>query len=78
MYWKDRIITDPGVLIGKPVVKGTRLSVEFLLDLKAAGWPDEQILENYPQLTTDDLYAVYAFAGALIKDEEFLPLEMIH
>ena len=78
MNWKDRIVTDPGVLVGKPVVKGTRLSVEFLLSLKAAGWSDEQILENYPQLTADDLQAVYAFAGALIKDEDFLPLEMIH
>ncbi len=78
MNWKDRIVTDSDVLVGKPVIKGTRLSVEFLLGLKAAGWPDEQILENYPQLTADDLHAVYAFAGALIKDEDFLPLEMIH
>lgn len=78
MNWKDRIVTDSDVLVGKPVVKGTRLSVEFLLGLKAAGWSDEQILENYPQLTADDLHALYAFAGALIKDEEFLPLEMVH
>ena len=77
MDWKDRIVTNPDVLVGKPVVKGTRLSVEFLLGLKAAGWSDEQILENYPHLAADDLYAVYAFAGALIKDEEFLPLEMV-
>lgn len=78
MNWKDRIVTDSDVLVGKPVVKGTRLSVEFLLGLKAVGWSDEQILENYPQLTADDLHALYAFAGALIKDEEFLPLEMVH
>ena len=77
MDWKDRIVTNPDVLVGKPVVKGTRLSVEFLLGLKAAGWSDEQILENYPHLAADDLHAVYAFAGALIKDEEFLPLEMV-
>lgn len=77
MDWKDRIVTNPDVLVGKPVVKGTRLSVEFLLGLKAAGWSDEQILENYPHLAADDLHAVYAFAGALIKDEEFLPLEMM-
>lgn len=77
MDWKDRIVTNPDVLVGKPVVKGTRLPVEFLLGLKAAGWSDEQILENYPHLAADDLHAVYAFAGALIKDEEFLPLEMM-
>ena len=77
MDWKDRIVTNPDVLVGKPVVKGTRLPVEFLLGLKAAGWSDEQILENYPHLAADDLHAVYAFAGALIKDEEFLALEMM-
>ena len=77
MDCKDHIVTNPDVLVGKPVVKGTRLSVEFLLGLKAAGWSDEQILENYPHLAADDLHAVYAFAGALIKDEEFLPLEMV-
>jgi uncharacterized protein (DUF433 family) len=77
MDWKDHIITDSNVLVGKPIVKGTRLSVEFLLGLKAAGWSDEQILENYPQLTAADLQAVFAFAGALVKDEEFLPLEMV-
>ncbi|MCO6428718.1 DUF433 domain-containing protein [Nitrosomonas communis] len=77
MDWKDHIITDSNVLVGKPIVKGTRLSVEFLLGLKAAGWSDEQILENYPQLTAEDLQAVFAFAGALVKDEEFLPLEMV-
>ena len=64
MNWKDRIVTDSDVLVGKPVVKGTRLSVEFLLGLKAAGWSDEQILENYSQLAADDLHAVYAFSGA--------------
>lgn len=76
MDWKDHIITDSNVLVGKPIVKGTRLSVEFLLGLKAAGWSDEQIFENYPQLTAADLQAVFAFAGALVKDEEFLPLEI--
>ncbi|SDX92510.1 DUF433 domain-containing protein [Nitrosomonas sp. Nm33] len=77
MSCKDCIVTGPSVLVGKPVVKGARLSVEFFLGFKAAGWSDEQILENYLQLTADDLHAVYAFAGALIKDEEFLPLEMV-
>lgn len=78
MNWKDRIVSDPAVLVGRPVVKGTRLSVEFLLGLKASGWTDGQILESYPHLTAEDLQAVFAFAGALVKDEEFLPLEMVH
>ena len=49
----DRI--DPAILVGKPVIKCTRLAVKFLLDLMAEGWPAEQILRNYPQLTADDL-----------------------
>ena len=77
MNWKDRIVSDPEVLVGKPAVKGTRLSVEFLLGLKGAGWSDEQIIENYPHLSVDDLQAVFAFAAALIKDEDFIPLEMV-
>lgn len=64
MDWKNLIVTDSDVLFGKPVVKGTRLSVEFLLDLKAAGRSNEPILENYSQLAADDLHAVYAFSGA--------------
>ena len=52
MNWKERIVADPAVLAGKPVVKGTRLSVEFILGLLAQGWDEKKILENYPQLRT--------------------------
>jgi uncharacterized protein (DUF433 family) len=48
MNWKDRIITNLDVLLSKPVVKGTRLSFAFLLDLKSSGGPDEQTLKSYP------------------------------
>ena len=61
--WQERIEVDPAILVGKPVIKGTRLSVEFLLDLMAEGWPAEQILGNYPQLTADDLQAVLHYAA---------------
>src|SRR5882757_2450398 len=57
MGWQDYIHSDPEVLLGKPVVKGTRLSVEFLLGLFAAGWTEEQILDNYPSLTSNALRA---------------------
>jgi uncharacterized protein (DUF433 family) len=57
MEWQDRISVDPKVLVGKPVIKGTRISVEFLRDLMANGWTHEQILANYPHLTEDDLQA---------------------
>jgi uncharacterized protein (DUF433 family) len=55
--WQDRIVVDPAILVGKPVIKGTWLAVESLLDLMAEGWPAGQILRNYPQLTADDLQA---------------------
>ncbi len=62
--WREYIHTDPNILVGKPVVKGTRLSVEFLLRLAAAGWTNEQILESYPILTATTLSAVFAYATA--------------
>lgn len=54
---------------GKPVVKGTRLSVEFILGLFAAGWAETQILESYPTLTSKDIKAVFAFAAKCMQDE---------
>ena len=59
--WKEHIIADPAILAGKPVVKGTRLSVEFILGLLAEGWEEKKILENYPQLSAMDLQAIFAF-----------------
>ena len=47
--WKSRITLDPEILAGKPIIKGTRITVEFILDLLANGWTDEGIIENYPQ-----------------------------
>jgi len=51
MNWKGRIVVDPEILAGKPVVKGTRLAVEFIIDLLAQRWAEEEILRNYPGLT---------------------------
>lgn len=72
MNWKDRIDTDPEICGGRPRIKGTRLAVEFLLGLKAAGWTEAQILENYPHITDDDLRAVFAFVQALIEEEKYV------
>jgi uncharacterized protein (DUF433 family) len=57
MEWKERIVVDPKILVGKPVIKGTRIAVEFILDLLADGWDSERILKNYPQLKRDDILA---------------------
>lgn len=77
MDWHDRIESDPEICGGRPRVKGTRLAVEFLLGLKAAGWSEAQILDSYPHLTAEDLQAVFAFAKSLIEEERFLPLTRV-
>jgi uncharacterized protein (DUF433 family) len=59
--WGTFIHSDPSVLLGKPVVKGTRLSIEFILGLYAEGWTEDQILANYPNLTKESLLAVFAY-----------------
>ena len=74
--WHKHIHVDPDVLMGKPVIRGTRLSVDFLLGLLATGWTQEMILENYPTLTADGLRAVFAFAGDIVRDETFTVLTL--
>jgi uncharacterized protein (DUF433 family) len=74
MDWRDYIHSDPEVLLGKPVVKGTRLAVDFLLGLFAAGWTQEQVLENYPTLTDQALRAVFAFAAESTQHESLYSL----
>lgn len=71
MHWKTFIHTDSQILLGKPVVRGTRLSVEFLLGLFAVGWTEQQILENYPTLNTESLQAVFAFAAECLKEDVY-------
>jgi len=75
MNWKERIVVDSAILAGKPIIKGTRLSVEFLLGLLATGWTEVQIFENYPQLKREDLQALFSFAQSCLQDEEFLMLK---
>ncbi|MBN1149008.1 MAG: DUF433 domain-containing protein [Anaerolineales bacterium] len=69
MDWRVYIHSDPDVLVGKPVVKGTRLAVDFILGLFAAGWSEQQVLENYPTLTPEALRAAFAYAAECLRDE---------
>jgi uncharacterized protein (DUF433 family) len=69
MEWRDRITMDPNVLVGKPVIKGTRIAVEFVLDLLGRGWTVEQILKEYDHLTPEDLQACLAYASDVLKSE---------
>ena len=68
MDWRGKIVSDKNILAGKPTVKGTRLSVEFLLGLFANGWKEEEVLKNYPTLRKEDILAVFAFAQDGLKE----------
>lgn len=74
MNWKDRIIVDPEILVGKPIIKGTRISVELILDRVADGWSMEDILKAYPHLAREDVLAALSFASELFKEEKFVAI----
>ena len=74
MVLAERITATPGVMFGKPCVQGTRLAVDFLLDLLAAGETEEYLLDCYPRLTHEDILASIAYAGRLVGEVKFLPI----
>ena len=73
MTEQSRIVLDPKLLSGKPVVRGTRLSVEFIIGLMADGWNEAEILENFPGLTHDDIIACLAYARDMLSSEKVFP-----
>jgi uncharacterized protein (DUF433 family) len=70
---QSRIIVDPKVLTGKPVIRGTRLSVEFVIGLMADGWSKAEILANYPGIGHDDVIACLAYARDTLSSERVFP-----
>lgn len=74
MKYKDRITINPDILVGKPIIKGTRLSVEFILELLTERWTYEDILKNYPQLSYEDILAAIEYSLELIKEEKVYSL----
>ena len=70
---EQRIVLDPAILAGKPVVRGTRLSVEFIIGLMADGWSEPDILANYPGLTRADIAACLAYARDVLNSERVFP-----
>jgi len=68
MNWHERIVSDKNILLGKPVIKGTRISVEFILERLAHGWSEEKILASYPHLTKEDIQAVFSYLNDCVKD----------
>ncbi len=69
MNWRERITVDPNILVGKPIIKGTRISVEFVVDLLGRGWTMEQILHEYDHLKREDLQACLAYASEALRSE---------
>jgi uncharacterized protein (DUF433 family) len=74
MNWQDRITIDPAILVGKPVIKGTRLAVEFIIDLLAQGWSEPEILRNYPGLTPEDIQACLMYTSDMLRSEKVYSL----
>ena len=70
---EQRIVLDPAVLAGKPIVRGTRLSVEFIIGLMADGWSEADILANYPGLTHEDIAACLTYARNVLNSERVFP-----
>jgi uncharacterized protein (DUF433 family) len=68
MNWQEIIISDKEVLLGKPIIKDTRISVEHIVGLLAQGWSEKQILENYPRLSIESLKAVFAYLQQCLLD----------
>lgn len=77
MNWRDHIISDKDVLLGKPTIKGTRISVELILDLLANGWTEKMLFESYPSLSEQDLKAVFAYLKDCMENELYFPLPKI-
>lgn len=74
MPLSERIVLDPGILDGKPVIRGTRLAVEFILELLAAGQSESEILINYPGLNREDILACLSYASYLAHECKAYPM----
>jgi len=74
MPLSERIVLDPEILAGKPVIRGTRLAAEFILELLAAGQSDNDILTNYPRLTREDILACLSYASYLAHEYKAWPI----
>ena len=69
MRWQERVEINPRILVGKPIIKGTRIAVEFVIELLGRGWSVEQILEEFDHLSREDIQACLVYAGETLKSE---------
>jgi uncharacterized protein (DUF433 family) len=70
--WKQHIERDPAIMLGKPVFKGTRITVEFVLDRLAQGATAQELIENYEGLRGEHIHAALAYAAAAVRHEELI------
>jgi uncharacterized protein (DUF433 family) len=74
MNWKAHIVSDPQILLGKPTIRGTRISVELILELFSNGWTESQILQSYPSITSDSIRAVFSYLQDCMQQELYFPI----
>lgn len=75
--WRGHITANPEILLGKPIIQGTRISVEHLLEVMASGWTMDEILASYPHLTQQDLLAALAFVAEFIVEQREKAIQKI-
>ncbi|MFQ5891731.1 MAG: DUF433 domain-containing protein [Candidatus Methanofastidiosia archaeon] len=72
--YEKRIVVDPKIMVGKPIIKGTRIPVDAILKRMAMGMTVKEILEDYPNLTQKDIKAALEYAAAILRGEDIIPL----
>lgn len=75
--WKNRIVTNAEILSGKPVIAGTRISVELILDCLASGWGVAEFIENYPHVSRENVLAALGFAADVMRSKPFVKVDDI-
>ena len=74
MNWQEYIVSDQQILLGKPTIKGARISVELLLELFSSGWTNDQILASYPNIDEESIKAVFLYLKECIQQEFYFPI----
>ena len=74
MNWSDYITSNPDILLGKPTIKGTRISVELIIELFSNGWTESQILESYPNIASQSIRAVFLYIQDCLQQEMYFPI----
>jgi uncharacterized protein (DUF433 family) len=74
MEWANFIVSDRDILLGKPTIKGARISIELILELLFTGWTEEMIFESYPQLSQEHMQAIFSYLKDCVQQELFFPL----